>query len=154
MTQVHGEASLSAQIDANPDRVWSILRRFSAVAEWSPIARTSRLVSGEDGAPGAERELVTVDGTTVCEQLLALDDGLRWLRYRMLSFPIPVTEQENEIKVEPVGLGGGSRITFSARFVPAMGVAPAAIAAINVEAFDAAAAGIDRYLKGRPDDGG
>ena len=153
MTQAHGEASFAARIDADPTRVWSIIRRFAAEADWNPIARTSRLVAGEDGVPGAVRELVTPDGTMVREQLVALDDRSRRLRYRMLTFPIPVTDQENEIGVEPTEQAGVSRITFGARFVPATGVPAADIVAINISAFAAAAAGLDRHLKRQVDGG-
>lgn len=108
-------------------------------------ASSSRLVAGADGTPGAERELVTADGTSVRERLTGLDDVERWLEYEMLTFPIPVTEQRNRISVE-LAPPGSSLVTFVARFIPSSGFAPEEIAAINRNAFAAAAAGIARLL--------
>ena len=146
MTREHGEIRFIAQIASEPDRIWSVIRRFGDVAEWSPIAVTSRIVAGAGDVPGAVRELLTEDGTTVRERLTVLDDGLRLLEYEMLNFPIPVTEQRNSITVEGAD-PGWSRVTFAARFVPAEGTTSEQIADINRDVFAAAATGIGRLLE-------
>jgi hypothetical protein len=145
MTRRHGEIRFAAEIASEPDRIWSVIRRFGDVAAWNPVASTSRLVAGIDATPGAERELPTSDGTLVRERLTALDEGLRRLDYDVLSFPIPVTEQHNRILVEHAG-PGWSRVTFVARFCPADGTTIEEIAGINRDAFAAAAAGIGRLF--------
>jgi hypothetical protein len=145
MTHRHGETCSAAQIASDPDRIWSVIRRFGDVAAWSPIAATSRIVAGIDATVGAERELRTADGASVRERLTLLDEGSRCLEYEMLSFPIPVTEQRNRIVVEDAA-PGWSRVTFVARFDPAEGTTIEEIAAINRDVFAAAAAGIGRLL--------
>jgi hypothetical protein len=145
MTPLQGEIRFAAQIASNPDRIWSVIRRFGDVASWSPIAETSLIVTGIDATPGAERELLTADGALVRERLTLLDDGARCLEYDMLNFPIPVSEQHNRIIVEDAE-PGWSRVTFTARFVPAEGATIEEIAAINRKVFAAAAAGIGRLL--------
>lgn len=145
MTQRHGEVRFVAEITAEPERIWLVIRRFGDVANWNPIASTSRLVAGIDGVPGAERELLLVDGTTVRERLIEIDEGKRHLEYEMLSFPIPLTEQRNRIVVS-ASTPGGSLVTFTARFLPMTGTTIDEIAAINRSAFTSAAAGIGRLL--------
>lgn len=145
MTQRHGEIRFAAEIASDPDRIWSVIRDFGRVADWSPIASSSRLVAGVNASPGAERELLTADGTAIRERLLSLDDSARSLEYEMLSFPIPVTEQHNRITVEGTS-PGSSLVSFVARFVPSDNGSVAQIAAINRDVFVAAAAGIGRML--------
>ncbi len=145
MTQPHGEVRFAAEIAADPDRIWSKIRDFGRVADWNPIASSSRLIAGTDTTPGAERELLTADGTSVRERLTGLDDHARRLDYEMLSFPIPVTEQRNRITVDQAA-AGWSLVAFVSRFLPSQGVADEQIAAINREAFAAAAEGIGRLL--------
>ena len=145
MTHPHGEVRFAAEIAADPDRIWSTIRDFGRVADWNPIASSSRLVVGSDIKPGIERELLTVDGVSVLERLTGLDDHARRLDYERLSFPIPVTAQRTQITVN-VGTNGWSCVTFVSRFVPAEGSTEEEIAAINREAFVAAAAGLGRLL--------
>lgn len=146
MTQSHGEVSFAAEIAADANRIWSKIRDFGRVADWNPIASSSHLVVGSDIKPGIERELLTTDGSSVLERLTGLDDRARRLDYEMLSFPIPVTEQRNEIRVDPAE-AGWSLVTFVSRYVPAEGVAGEDIADINRNAFVAAAAGLGRLLE-------
>lgn len=145
MTRAQGDVRFAAEIAADPDRIWSTIRDFGRVANWNPVASSSRLIVGTDIKPGIERELLTADGTSVLERLTGLYDHARRLDYEMLSFPIPVTEQRNQITVDP-GTNGWSLVTFSARFVPAAGVTIDEIGAINRDAFAAAADGIGRLL--------
>ena len=145
MTRAQGDVRFAAEIEADPDRIWSTIRDFGRVADWNPVASSSRLIVGTDIRPGVERELLTSNGMSVLERLTGLDDRARRLDYEMLSFPIPVTEQRNQIIVAP-GTNGWSLVTFTARFVPADGVTIDEIGAINRTAFAAAADGIGRLL--------
>ncbi|MDQ0837034.1 SRPBCC family protein [Sphingomonas faeni] len=145
MTPRHGEGRFAAEIAADPDRIWSTIRDFGRAADWNPVASSSRLVVGTDITPGIERELLTADGQSVLERLTGLDDHAHRLDYEMLSFPIPVMEQRNQITVDQA-TKGWSLVTFTARFAPADGVAIDEIAAINRTAFAAAAGGIGRLL--------
>ncbi len=145
MTQHHGEVRFAAEIAADPDRLWAKIRDFGRVADWNPIASSSRLIVGTDMKPGMERELLTADGMSVLEQLTGLDDHARRLDYQMLSFPFPVTEQRNRITVDQAKKGW-SLVTFTADFVAVDGAAIDEIAAINRNAFAGAADGIGRLL--------
>ena len=100
MTRAQGDVRFAAEIAADPDRIWSTIRDFGRVADWNPVASSSRLVVGDDIKPGVERELLTADGMSVLERLTGLDDHARRLDYQMLSFPFPVTEQRNRITVD------------------------------------------------------
>ena len=146
MTRPLGEMRLVAEIAAEPERIWAVIRRFGQVADWNPVARSSRLVAGVDAVPGAERELQIADGGSVRERLTGLDDAALRLDYEMLSFPIPVTAQRNRITVAPGTVAGRSLVTFSAHFMPKAGTAAEDVAALNRAAFAGAAVGIGRLL--------
>lgn len=146
MTRRQGNVRFAAEIAADPDRIWSTIRDFGRVADWNPVASSSRLVVGIDMKPGVERELLTADGMSVLERLTGLDDHARRLDYEMLSFPFPVTEQRNRITVDQAKTGW-SLVTFTASFVAVDGAAIEEIAAINRNAFAGAADGIGRLLE-------
>ena len=133
-------AAYTATLAASPERIWSVVRDFAAVASWNPIARESRLLA--DG----ERELVTTDGTTVRELLISSDDGARHLTYQMVTFPIPVSEQTNQIQVRPGESADEASIRFEASFVPVDGIDSEVVMGINLSAFAAASRGLADYL--------
>ncbi len=133
-------AVYTATLAASPERIWSVVRDFGSVASWNPIARESRLVA--DG----ERELVTPDGTTVRERQISSDDGARHLTYQMVTFPIPVSAQTNQILVRPGESDGEASIRFEASFVPIDGVDPDVVMGINLSAFAAASRGLAEHL--------
>ena len=129
-----------ATIGASPERIWAVVRDFGSVASWNPIALESRLV-GE-----GERELITADGTLVRERMIKCDDDARRLTYQMLTFPIPVTEQMNQILVSAGTRDDETNIRFEASFIPADGVDSNLILGINLSAFAAACEGLARQF--------
>lgn len=133
-------AVYAATIGASPDRIWSVIRDFGTVASWNPIARESTLVS--EGI----RELITVDGTSVVERLVSSDDDRRHLTYQMVTFPIPVSQQTNQIIVSNGEADGESNIRFEASFVPVDGVESNLVLDINLSAFAAASEGLAHHL--------
>lgn len=133
-------AVYTATIGASPDRIWSVVSDFGTVALWNPIARESRLV-GE-----MERELITVDGTSVRERLINSDDATRHLTYQMVTFPIPVSKQTNQIIVIPGETEDEASIRFEASFVPLDVVDSNLVLGINLSAFAEASKGLARHL--------
>jgi hypothetical protein len=140
-------ATYTVLLDASFEQVWAVVRSFARVADWHPIAKASRLVAGRDGQPGAERELTLASGGTVRERLVAIDETRRRMVYSMVTFPIPVTAQENVIQVDPADTPLQSQVTFSATFTPSPGQGEEEIRAINLAAFAVAAQGLKQRLR-------
>lgn len=136
----------AATLHVTPDRAWAAVRAFGRVADWHPIASASRVVEETGHAPGAVRELDLAGGGTVRERLLLLDDAARRLAYAMVTFPIPVTAQENTVEVGPGDRPGQAHVGFTAAFAPAAGHAPEEVGALNLAAFRMAAEGLARHL--------
>src|SRR2546428_8281381 len=57
MTFASNTATYGVLLDTSAEHVWAVVRSFARVADWHPIAKASRLVTGRDGEPGSEREL-------------------------------------------------------------------------------------------------
>ncbi|MBO9097680.1 MULTISPECIES: SRPBCC family protein [unclassified Rhizobium] len=133
-------AVYTATIGTSPERIWAVVRDFATVASWNPIACESRLVGK------GERELITADGTLVRERMIKCDDDARHLTYQMVTFPIPVTEQTNQILVVAGKSEDETNIRFEASFIPADGVDSNVIQGINLSAFASASEGLARHL--------
>jgi len=87
------------RISAPANEVWSIVRDFGSIADWTPPITDADL-DGE--GVGAERTLTLADGGQVVERLEALDDDDRTLRYSIVEGPLPVTEYEGTFSVAEV----------------------------------------------------
>ncbi|SFM97701.1 SRPBCC family protein [Methylobacterium pseudosasicola] len=92
-----------ALVDADPDRTWSVLRRFGEIATWHPAIAESR-IEGDlpDGMPGCVRVLRLSDGRTLRERLLAMDEANHGLTYRFDEAPLPVDDYHLTVSVMPV----------------------------------------------------
>jgi hypothetical protein len=87
------------RISAPADDVWSIVRDFGSIADWTPPITDATV----DGAGvGAERTLTLADGGQVVERLEALDDEARTLRYSIVDGPLPVQDYEGTFSVTDV----------------------------------------------------
>jgi hypothetical protein len=64
----------------------------------------------------------------------------------MVTFPIPVSEQTNQIQVRPGVSADEASIRFEASFVPVNGVDSEVVMGINLSAFAAASRGLADYL--------
>lgn len=115
----------NALIEADADRVWSVLQRFGDIATWHPAIAESR-VEGQllDGMPGCVRVLHLAEGGTLRERLLAVDQANRSLTYRFDEAPLPVEEYHLTVAVLPVTEEARSFLRWSARFDVQPGHAP------------------------------
>lgn len=87
------------EIPAPADEVWRVVRDFGAIAEWTPpIADADVSGKGLD----AKRTLTLADGGQVVEQLEALDEEARTLRYSIVESPLPIEHYEGFLSVRAV----------------------------------------------------
>lgn len=141
-----GLAKLSAAVDADVEKVWAAVRSFGNVERWHPAVIATRMLEGQATNPGAVREITLRNGGTVAERLLFLDDDSRKMGYEMVSLPIPVSTQRNEIFVECTS-DCSSRVTFSAVFRPAEGHTEAEIRDLNLVMFGLASEGLKQFCE-------
>jgi len=87
------------RISAPADDVWTVVRDFGSIADWTPPI-TDATVDGT--GVGAERTLTLADGGQVVERLEALDDEARTLRYSIVEGPLPVQDYEGTFSVTDV----------------------------------------------------
>lgn len=92
----------SAVVPASAADVWRVVRAFDGLAGWHPGIATSELTSGSAAEVGAVRLLTLVDGRTVLERLVTLDDGARSYTYEILESPFAVRRYVATIRVAPV----------------------------------------------------
>ncbi|MEG3176685.1 SRPBCC family protein [Sphingomonas sp. RB3P16] len=107
----------AAILDTDADRVWSIVKRFGAIADWHPEIAEGR-IDGDipDGTPGCVRVLRLADGGTLRERLLAIDDANRSLTYRFDAAPLPVDDYRLTVALVPITGEPRSFIRWTARF--------------------------------------
>ncbi len=83
---------VSSVIEANIDRVWSVVRDFNAMPHWHPLIDRSRI---EEGAPsdqiGCIRNFYLTDGGNIRERLLSQSDMDYSFWYTILDSPMPLT---------------------------------------------------------------
>lgn len=103
-------------VAATPDTVWKTIGNFSDFG-WHPAVAHTEKVSGEGNRPETVRAIVLKDGVRVVEQLREQDDVRRMQRYTILDSPLPVTDYEASLRVEPAE-GGRAIVVWEARFRP------------------------------------
>jgi hypothetical protein len=128
MTRVEREAVIAVGADA----LWALVGDFGKVAEWHPLVSACSIEP--HGSTQPSRRLILEDGTEVHEQLVLRDAAARHLRYRMLTFPLPVSAQDNSIDVSPTA-GGQARLRLAAEFQPLDGASDEATS-INATVFE------------------
>lgn len=112
------EVSESGIIDANADTVWTILRDFSGLKNFADDVVSSDIEDGLSADQiGAVRRLVFPDGGQLREQLVALSDHDRYLRYTMLPpEPLPMRDYSAQLRVIPITDSGRALVELSGRF--------------------------------------
>lgn len=90
-------------IAASAARVWSIIRDFNALPNWTPFVAESRI---EGGMPsdrlGCVRNFRLRDGGEIRERLLVLDDDGMACTYSILDAPMNVTNYRATLRLWPV----------------------------------------------------
>ena len=135
----------SAVIDAPIDAVWSVLRRFDAVAEWNPGVAAAEI---EGGGPadrvGCVRRLTLPDGGVFRETLLALDDRRRRFAYDILDSPLPLRNYVAAQAFRPVTMGEATYAVWEARFEAAAEDAAAMAELVGTGIFENGLKGMQR----------
>jgi hypothetical protein len=108
---------VSRVVDAPAEKVWIMIRRFDAVAEWLPFVKSSPIEDGGDPTRvGCVRILTQTDGEVFREVLLALSDAERFYSYTFVSSPVPVRDHRTTLRVTPITDGDRSYVEWSSRF--------------------------------------
>jgi len=108
---------VSRVVDAPAGKVWKMIRRFDAVAEWLPFVKSSPIEDGGDPTRvGCVRILTQTDGEVFREVLLALSDAERFYSYTFVSSPVPVRDHRTTLRVLPITDGDRSYVEWLSRF--------------------------------------
>jgi len=108
------EAQASITIAAHPDIVWGKIRVFGDFS-WHPAVVSTQLTINEAGGTRPVRTLVLDNGAKIMEQLQENSDATRVQRYTIVESPLPVSDYDAVIRVQPSG-NGGSLVIWEARF--------------------------------------
>ena len=108
---------MSSVVDAPAEKVWAVIRRFDAAAEWLPFVKSSPIEDGGDPTRvGCIRVLTQTDGEVFREVLVALSDAERFYSYTFVSSPVPVRNHLTMLRVLPITDGNRSYVEWSSRF--------------------------------------
>jgi hypothetical protein len=111
------KVSVSSVVDASAEKVWAVIRRFDAAAEWLPFVKSSPIEDGGDPTRvGCIRVLTQTDGEIFREVLVALSDAERSYSYAFVSSPVPVRNYQTTLRVLPITDGNRSYVEWSSRF--------------------------------------
>lgn len=110
----------SGIINADADKVWSVLRDFAGVKNYSDEILSSEL-EGEEHPAGCRigmiRHIVFRGKGEVREQLVALSDAERYLIYTILTpDTLPIRNYSGKISIAPVSDTNRSVIGWSGSF--------------------------------------
>src|SRR6266704_1339726 len=108
---------VSSVVDAPAEKVWAMIRRFDAVADWLPFVKSSPIEDGGDPTRvGCVRVLTQTDGEVFREVLVALSDPERFYAYTFVGSPVPVRNHCTTLRVLPITDGDRSYVEWSSRF--------------------------------------
>jgi polyketide cyclase/dehydrase/lipid transport protein len=108
---------VSSIANAPAEKVWMVIRRFDAVADWLPFVKSSPIEGGGDPTRvGCIRILTQTDGEIFREVLVALSDAERSYSYTFVSAPVPVRNHQTTLRVSPITDGDRSYVEWSSRF--------------------------------------
>lgn len=96
----HVEAS--AQIPVKADALWREIGSFQGVGRWHPLLTK---VEGEGEEPGSIREPQSGDGQIQIERLRDINPAQHFMRYEILSSPLPIRDYTAELRVVDNGNG-------------------------------------------------
>ncbi len=113
--------SVSREVEASLDDVWSLLDRFGDTWVYHPAVSESRLVSEKPTGVGAQRECTMYDGPTIQERIINYDASLHTYEITVVEFgPMPLKQFNVTIEAERTG-PKHTLITYSGFIVPKLG---------------------------------
>jgi hypothetical protein len=108
---------VSSVIGAPVGKVWAMIRRFDAVADWLPFVKSSPIEDGGDPTRvGCIRVVTQTDGEVFREVLVALSDAECSYSYTFVGSPVPVRNHLTTLRVLPITDGGHSYVEWSSNF--------------------------------------
>ena len=111
------KVSMSTDLNASADQVWSMIGKFNALPDWHPAIAESRI---EGGAPsdqvGCVRAFRLTDGGAIREKLLALSDYDYCCTYSILESPMGVENYVATLELTPITDGRRTFAEWSAEF--------------------------------------
>ncbi|WP_051378779.1 SRPBCC family protein [Derxia gummosa] len=113
--KLHVEESVA--LSAPVGKVWQTLGSFDGLAGWHPVVAKVDITAGSNNKKGAVRSITTKDGAKLVEELLDYSASGHSMRYRVVEWPLPVSDYVSTLKVLPDGKG--SRVVWSGDFVRA-----------------------------------
>ena len=102
--ELHGPVHIqaTAQIPATADTVWHEIGSFQGVGRWHPMLTK---VDGEGKQPGSIRMPESGDGQKNVERLREINPAQHFMRYEILSSPMPIKDYIAELRVADNGDG-------------------------------------------------
>jgi len=108
---------VSGVVDAPAGKVWPVIRRFDAAADWLPFVKSSPIEDGGDPTRvGCVRVLTQTNGEVLREVLVALSDAKHFYSYTFVSSPVPVRNHRTTLRVLPITDGDRSYVEWLSRF--------------------------------------
>jgi len=108
---------VSGVVDAPAEKVWPVIRRFDAAADWLPFVKSSPIEDGGDPTRvGCVRVLTQTNGEVLREVLVALSDAKHFYSYTFVSSPVPVRNHRTTLRVLPITDGDRSYVEWLSRF--------------------------------------
>lgn len=107
----------STVIEGPADAVWSRIRDFNGLPNWTPFVAESRIEGGQPADRiGCVRNFRLKDGGLIREQLLTLSDYDFQCTYSILESPMGVSNYVATLKLTPVTDGGRTFAEWWAEF--------------------------------------
>ncbi len=119
VAQAHGPSrqklTETIEINAAPDKVWSIIKDFGN-ASWMPMVANTTAQGGN--AAGATRELTLKNGGVIKEELKSYEADKMSFAYKISENPdckvLPVNNYSSNIDVE--ASGNGTKVTWNGAY--------------------------------------
>ena len=107
------EVSKDVEVKGTPAQVWEKIGGWCSISNWHPGVATCETSKEGDAAV---RKLTTTDGAKITEKQTASDDSS--YGYTMTDTPLPVTNYNATMGVEPSDDGKKTKVTWTATFDP------------------------------------
>jgi mxaD protein len=139
VTMAHGPSRQQVKekivINASPEKVWAMVKDFSAIDQWHPAVASVESATMVDEKDGKEHEtrvltLASEGNPTITEELLTINDEKMMLTYKIIDmsvvktitfnskdtpyFTLPVATYKSWISVKAVD--GGSEVMWKSKF--------------------------------------